>query len=75
MRKPSALPNEASVGLHEAVGFVPLGVYRSVGFKLGAWRDVGWWQRVLRVPAEPQELRAFDSGRAVPQVNPLPGRR
>jgi L-amino acid N-acyltransferase YncA len=63
-----ALPNEASVGLHEAVGFVPLGVYRSVGFKLGAWRDVGWWQRVLRAPAEPQEPQAFDSGRAVPHL-------
>ena len=38
-----ALPNEASVGLHECVGFLPIGVYRNVGFKLGAWRDVGWW--------------------------------
>ncbi len=41
------LPNAASVGLHEAVGFVPVGVYRGVGYKLGAWHDVGWWQRVL----------------------------
>lgn len=63
-----ALPNDASVGLHEAVGFVPLGVYRSVGFKLGAWRDVGWWQRELRAPAKPLEPRAFDSGRAVPHL-------
>jgi len=39
-----ALPNPASVALHEAVGFEPLGVYRRVGFKLGAWHDVGWWQ-------------------------------
>ena len=43
-----ALPNPASVALHEAVGFEPLGVYRRVGFKLGAWRDVGWWQLTLR---------------------------
>jgi phosphinothricin acetyltransferase len=42
-----ALPNEASVGLHEAMGFAPVGIYREVGWKLGAWRDVGWWQRVL----------------------------
>jgi L-amino acid N-acyltransferase YncA len=42
------LPNPASVGLHESLGFVPVGVYRSVGFKLGAWRDVGWWQLELR---------------------------
>lgn len=39
-----ALPNDASVALHESVGFRPLGVYEKVGFKFGAWRDVGWWQ-------------------------------
>lgn len=38
------LPNEASVGLHESLGFEPVGIYRNVGWKLGAWRDVGWWQ-------------------------------
>ena len=42
------LPNPASVGLHEAVGFRPLGVYRNVGYKLGGWHDVGWWQRPLQ---------------------------
>ena len=42
-----ALPNDASIGLHEAMGFTPVGVYREVGWKLGAWRDVGWWQRLL----------------------------
>jgi L-amino acid N-acyltransferase YncA len=41
------LPNPRSVGLHEAVGFVPVGVYRSVGFKMGGWHDVGWWQLPL----------------------------
>jgi len=45
-----ALPNEASVALHESVGFTPLGVYEQVGFKHGAWRDVGWWQRELQPP-------------------------
>lgn len=55
-----ALPNAASVGLHEAVGFEPLGVYRKVGFKHGAWHDVGWWQRPLQSPAAPQPLRAWD---------------
>ncbi|MBI5301399.1 MAG: N-acetyltransferase [Chloroflexi bacterium] len=39
-----ALPNPASVGLHEALGFAPIGVFRAVGYKLGAWHDVGWWQ-------------------------------
>jgi phosphinothricin acetyltransferase len=42
-----ALPNAASVGLHEAMGFTHLGTYREVGWKLGGWRDVGWWQRLL----------------------------
>jgi L-amino acid N-acyltransferase YncA len=44
------LPNEASVGLHESLGFVPIGVYREIGFKQGAWRDVGWWQLELLPP-------------------------
>jgi phosphinothricin acetyltransferase len=42
-----ALPNPGSVGLHEAMGFTPLGIYREVGWKMGGWRDVGWWQRLL----------------------------
>jgi len=37
------LPNAASVGLHESCGFLPVGVYKEAGFKLGAWYDVGWW--------------------------------
>ncbi len=43
-----ALPNVPSVSLHESFGFTPIGVYRSVGFKLAAWHDVGWWQLKLR---------------------------
>jgi L-amino acid N-acyltransferase YncA len=46
------LPNPASVAMHEACGFVPVGVYRRIGFKFGAWHDVGWWQLQLRDPAE-----------------------
>ena len=42
-----ALPNEASVGLHEAMGFRHLGTYREVGFKHGRWHDVGWWRLAL----------------------------
>jgi phosphinothricin acetyltransferase len=42
------LPNPASVGLHESLGFQPVGVYRAVGYKLGDWHDVGWWQLPLR---------------------------
>ena len=42
-----ALPNDASVGLHEACGFGPVGIYREIGFKHGTWWDVSWWQRGL----------------------------
>ena len=51
-----ALPNPASVALHEALGFQPVGVFRDVGYKHGAWRDVGWWQCSLGDPdAAPRE--------------------
>ena len=56
-----ALPNSASVALHERMGFEPLGVYERVGFKQGAWRDVGWWRRSLREGepnGPPQPVRA-----------------
>jgi len=41
------LPNEASVGLHEALGFERVGINREIGWKEGAWRDVGWFQMEL----------------------------
>lgn len=52
------LPNDASVGLHRALGFEPVGTYRRIGFKHGAWHDVAWTQRTLLPgapdpPAEP----------------------
>ncbi|WP_324278056.1 GNAT family N-acetyltransferase [Blastococcus brunescens] len=42
-----ALPNEASEGLHRALGFVPAGTYRRVGWKHGRWHDVVWYQKEL----------------------------
>ena len=42
------LPNAGSVGLHESLGFEPVGIYREVGFKMGGWRDVGWWRKPLQ---------------------------
>jgi L-amino acid N-acyltransferase YncA len=47
------LPNPASVGLHEAMGFVPVGVYHRVGWKLGAWHDVGYWELQLQAEDDP----------------------
>jgi phosphinothricin acetyltransferase len=49
------LPNAASVGLHTAMGFTLVGVYRGVGYKQGAWHDVAWFERALapRDPAPP----------------------
>jgi L-amino acid N-acyltransferase YncA len=55
------LPNPASVGLHEALGFQPVGVYQAVGYKLGGWHDVGWWQRALQPrPSLPTPPTAFE---------------
>lgn len=42
-----ALPNAASVALHEKLGFRPAGRLPEVGFKFGRWIDVGYWQRTL----------------------------
>jgi L-amino acid N-acyltransferase YncA len=42
------LPNAGSVGLHEAFGFTLVGVYRHIGFKLGRWHDVAWYQADLQ---------------------------
>ncbi len=61
-----ALPNAASVALHESVGFRPLGVYRDVGFKLGRWHDVGWWQCPLARPEVPAPPRPFAGGAGFP---------
>lgn len=41
------VPNDASVGLHEACGFAPVGVFPRIGWKAGAWRDVAWMVRHL----------------------------
>jgi phosphinothricin acetyltransferase len=55
-----ALPNDASVALHESVGFTPLGRYRNVGYKLGAWHDSGWWQCAFgEFGLEPETPRAL----------------
>jgi phosphinothricin acetyltransferase len=42
-----ALPNAASVALHEQIGMRQVGHYREVGYKFGEWVDVGYWQALL----------------------------
>jgi phosphinothricin acetyltransferase len=56
-----ALPNDASIALHEKLGFTLSGVERGVGFKLGEWVDVARWQKDLaprtNAPTEPRPFR------------------
>jgi len=49
-----ALPNDASVRLHEMFGFEKIGVFKNMGYKLADWRDTGWWQLELNpMPPNP----------------------
>lgn len=63
------LPNAASVALHEAHGFRRIGVFEDVGWKLGAWREVGWWGRALApgsgTPVEPESFRKLQGDAAL----------
>ncbi|GGB78061.1 GNAT family N-acetyltransferase [Knoellia flava] len=52
------LPNDASVALHRALGFEPVGTYRRIGWKDGAWRDVAWFQKPLGDDGPPDGPRA-----------------
>ena len=47
------LPNPASIGIHEALGFTQVGIYRDVGNKFGQWHSVGWWELSLQERADP----------------------
>jgi phosphinothricin acetyltransferase len=66
------LPNPASVALHEAMGFRPVGVYAFVGYKLGAWHDVGWWHLPIGehgpAPAPPLPFARTREGDAVAAI-------
>lgn len=56
------LPNEGSVALHVASGFTRCAVYQGVGYKLGAWHDVAWFERTLQPerpdPPPPRPIRS-----------------
>lgn len=58
------LPNDKSVQLHESCGFKWFATYENVGYKLGKWKDVGWWQLVINEynnePAPPVQFSEID---------------
>jgi len=45
-----ALPNGASVALHEKLGFEKVAHFQGVGFKFDRWIDMGYWQKTLHKP-------------------------
>ena len=59
------LPNDRSVAFHESMGFKYFATYEKVGYKLGNWKDVGWWQLQLNdyatEPAAPIKFSALDN--------------
>lgn len=55
------LPNSPSVAFHQAMGFTEIGTFHRIGYKLGQWHDVGWYER---------RLAAWESG--PPEPIPLP---
>jgi phosphinothricin acetyltransferase len=53
-----ALPNDASIALHESLGFEKISHLKQIGFKLGKWHDSGWWQkRLMSLPTNPSSPR------------------
>ena len=62
------LPNDASVGLHRAFGFSLVGVYRDVGYKLGTWHDVAWYEADIQpIVPEPPEPRPISALKGAPE--------
>jgi phosphinothricin acetyltransferase len=64
-----ALPNEASVGFHESFGFVKSAEFHRVGYKMGRWHDVGWWEMPLGQNHPPGEIR-HDWRALMPEIKP-----
>jgi phosphinothricin acetyltransferase len=58
------LPNDKSVSFHEKSGFEYFATYKNVGYKLGKWKNVGWWQLQLNEyliePAPPVKFSEMD---------------
>lgn len=55
------LPNDRSVALHESMGFRWFATYEQVGYKLGQWKNVGWWRLVINeFGEEPEAVIPFE---------------
>jgi phosphinothricin acetyltransferase len=66
------LPNARSVALHEKLGFLPLAVYRGIGYKVGQWHDVGWWHLIVSPhPSSPAPPKALADIRRQPEWDAL----
>ncbi len=67
-----ALPNDASVNLHEKFGFEKIGVLQNMGYKLAGWRDTGWWQLELAPmppsPAPPTPIDIYNQTAQFAQI-------
>lgn len=63
-----ALPNDASVGLHDAMGFRRIGTWRAIGFKGGAWHDVAWAQKAIGAGTDPPAELDWPSGQGPRQA-------
>lgn len=49
------VPNPASVAFHRSLGFQPIGVFKSAGWKFGQWQDIAWFHKVLRTQPPHEE--------------------
>jgi phosphinothricin acetyltransferase len=60
-----ALPNEKSEGFHRALGFEEIGDFKKIGYKLGKWHDVKWFQlhlaRHIDNPFPPKSIKEIEN--------------
>ncbi|MCA9027938.1 MAG: N-acetyltransferase [Planctomycetaceae bacterium] len=57
-----ALPNPASVALHESLGFEKVAHFKEVGWKMNRWVDVGYWELILQDAEQGAQPDAFGAG-------------
>lgn len=63
-----ALPNEKSVGFHQALGFEEIGIFKNIGYKHGNWHHTHWFQLMLNEhqtnPTTPKKMKEVISSEA-----------